>query len=308
MKSIRTSSANDKEQPGVDVSLTSISGMTEAEMPAQDKPAKEFAPVKSADRVMAVMEALGGRRERPTMSQLSVELGIPLSSLHGLLRTMQQRGWVETDETGSLYRIGVRALMIGSSYARADDAVLAARPVLDWLSEETNETVHHGRLIGPDILYLAKRESRFMVRVHSSVGQRIPAHAASLGKAILAAESDEWVVERLRWPLVPLTPNTIVERDALLADLAATRARGYASEWQESDVGLGCVAVSIPGPAHVRDAISFAVPVSRLDGDRPAELANLLLEARAMLTGRRASAPPGRSPEFLDNLNRLDER
>lgn len=259
--------------------------------------------MKSADRVMALMEALAGRRSRPTLSQLSAELSIPLSSLHGLLRTMQRRGWVETDETGSLYGVGVRALLIGSSYARVDDAVLAARPVLDWLSEETGETVHHGRLIGSDIVYLAKRESRFMVRVHSSVGQRIPAHAASLGKAILAAETDDWVVEHLRFPLVALTPNTITDRAALLKDLAASRDRGYAAEWQESDIGLGCVAVDIPGPAHVRDAISFAVPVARLEGDRVAELASLLLEARAMLAGRRAPAPTGRAPEFLDNLN-----
>jgi DNA-binding IclR family transcriptional regulator len=220
---------------------------------------------------------------------------------------MQQRGWVETDETGTLYRVGVRALMIGSSYARQDDAVLAARPVLDWLSEETGETVHHGRLQGSDIVYLAKRESRFMVRVHSSVGQRIPAHAASLGKAILAAESDEWVVDNLQWPLVSLTPNTITERSALLADLAVARERGYASEWQESDIGLGCVAVAIPGPPQVRDAISFAVPVTRLEGDRMAELADLLMEARAMLSGRRGAPEPGRTPEFLGNLGRLDD-
>jgi DNA-binding IclR family transcriptional regulator len=256
---------------------------------------------------MAVMEALGSRRDRPTLSQLSAELTIPLSSLHGLLRTMQKRGWVETDETGSLYQIGVRALMIGSSYARVDDGVMAARPVLDWLSEQTGETVHHGRLQGADIVYLAKRESRFMVRVHSSIGQRIPAHAASLGKAILAAETDEWVLGRLRWPLMALTPNTLTDRDALMADLNVTRRRGYASEWQESDIGLGCVAVGIPGAPHVRDAISFAVPVARLEGNRLTELAELLLEARAMLTGHRVPPAPRALPEFLGNLSRLDE-
>jgi DNA-binding IclR family transcriptional regulator len=264
---------------------------------------REFAPVKSADRVMAVMETLGTMRDRPTLSQLSAELSIPLSSLHGLLRTMQQRGWVETDETGSLYRVGVRALMIGSSYARADDAVVHARPVLDWLSEETGETVHHGRLQGSDIVYLAKRESRFMVRVHSSVGQRIPAHAASLGKAILAAESDKWVVENLRWPLVALTPDTLTDRDALLADLDVARRRGYASEWQESDIGLGCVAVVIPGTGGVRDAISFAVPTMRLQEGRLEELAALLQEARAMLSGQRGTPSGQQLPEFLGNLD-----
>jgi hypothetical protein len=64
--------------------------------------------------------------------------------------------------------------------------------------------------------------------------------------------------------------------------------------------------VSIPGPAAARDAISFAVPSGRLEEGRLTELADLLLEARAMLTGRRAPAPRGRSPEFLDNLDRLE--
>lgn len=287
--------------------LARLDAMAGVSRSAQDTSGgREFTPVKSADRVMAVMEALGSRRDRPTLTELSAELSIPLSSLHGLLRTMQHRGWVETDETGSLYRVGVRALMIGSSYTRADESVLRAQPVLDWLSQETGETVHHGRLEGHDIVYLAKRESRFMVRVHTSVGQRIPAHAAALGKVILAAESDEWLVEHLRWPLIPLTPHTITDRAGLVAHLATARQRGYASEWQESDIGLGCIAVSIPGPGHTRDAISLAVPIARLAGERVTELGELLLAAKAMLSGQRGTPQTGGGvPEFLGNLDKL---
>lgn len=220
---------------------------------------------------------------------------------------MQQRGWVETDETGSRYGIGVRALLIGSSYAREDESVVAARPVLGWLSEEAGETVHHGWLQGPDIVYLAKRESRFMVRVHSSVGQRIPAHAASLGKAILAAAPDDWVVEHLHWPLVALTPSTLTDRDALMADLALTRKRGYAAEWQESDVGLGCVAVTIPSRGPHLDAISFAVPIARLEEGQSEKLAGLLLEAQGMLSGHKITPRGGRLQEFLGNLTGLND-
>ncbi|MFI5610233.1 IclR family transcriptional regulator [Amycolatopsis sp. NPDC051903] len=263
-------------------------------------------PVKSADRVLLVLESLGSRRDRPTLTMLSEELGIPLSSLHGLLRTMQNRGWVETDETGSRYSIGVRALLIGSAYAREDEAVVAARAVMDWLSDETGETVHYGRLEGSDVVYLAKRESKFAVRVHSSIGQRIPAHAASLGKAILAEQPGDFAVKTLTWPLVSLTPHTIVEREALFADLARSRERGYAAEREESDTGLGCVAVTVAGTAHL-DALSFAVPVARLEEGRVEELAGLLLEAKAVLAG--TATPRGaRSPEFLGNLTALNDK
>lgn len=271
---------------------------------ARSGTAPDFVPVKSADRVMTVMEALSRRRDRrPTLSDLSAELSIPMSSLHGLLRTMQSRGWVETDETGSLYRIGVRALTIGSSYARGDQVVLAVSPVLDWLAEHTGETVHHGRLVGPDIVYLAKRESRFKVRVHSSVGQRIPAHASSLGKAILAAATDEWVLSVLADPLAALTPNTITDRSMLLVDLAVARERGWAVEREESDLGLGCVAVDIPGPPGTCDAISFAVPLLRLSDDRVTELAELLVEARAMLRAGSGAVPSSPEPGYLNDLD-----
>jgi DNA-binding IclR family transcriptional regulator len=262
-----------------------------------------FVPVKSADRVLAILELLASGHRRYSLSEIGQELAIPLSSLHGILRTMQRRKWLEVDETNTRFGVGPQALIVGSSYPRSDPLVAKADAVLDWLSEQTGETVHYGRLEGSYIVYLAKRESRYMLRIHTAVGKRIPAHAASLGKAILAQCPEDEVRRILDWPLERLTPHTLATEADLFADFAAIRDRGYAVELEESDLGLGCVAVAVPGPSSLSDALSVTVPTARLDGDRVAELARLLVNARQMIEGRvgmPADAAPG---GFLRNLD-----
>ncbi|GHJ36719.1 IclR family transcriptional regulator [Streptomyces sp. TS71-3] len=255
-----------------------------------------FQPVKSADRALAVLEALASAPHRRSLSELSRELDIPVSSLHSILRTLQRRMWLETDDTGTRFGIGVQALLVGSTYARTDDVVVRAEAVLDWLSEQTGETVHYGRLEGAHVVYLAKRDSPHQLRIHSAVGRRIPAHATALGKAVLAEYSDEQVRRQLTWPLPALTARTRSDAEGLLGDLAEARRLGYATESEESDIGLGCVAVAVPEQQPARDAISLSVPTARLGPERLAELASLLLTARASL--RRGIADPSGTEGF----------
>ncbi|WP_020576933.1 IclR family transcriptional regulator [Actinopolymorpha alba] len=264
--------------------------------------ASRFRPVKSADRVLAILEWLAAQGGRQSLSEISRGLGIPVSSLHAILRTMERRGWLEADETGIRFGIGVEALRVGSSYARTDDVLVRAEPVLDWLSEETGETVHYGRLEGAHIVYLAKRESRHPLRIYSAIGRRIPAHAAALGKAILAGHSDAEVRSILTAPLLTLTKRTRTSIEALSKDLARTRRIGYATETEESDQGLGCVAVAVPDRLPPRDAISLAVPTARLSAARTRELAELLLRAQQMLAERLASPRPSTDSGFLRDL------
>src|SRR5438309_4407023 len=140
-----------------------------------------------------------------------------------LLRTLIDLGWIETDSTGTLYGIGLRALLVGTSYIDGDHIVAASRDVLEWLAEATNETVHLARLDGTDVVYLATRESQHYLRPMSRVGRRLPAYATSLGKALLAERSDEDVRATMPDELAALTTHTIVDHAALATDLAETR-------------------------------------------------------------------------------------
>jgi len=241
-------------------------------------------PVKSAERTLDVLEAIAAGPA--TFPELSRRLGIPRSSLHGLARTLAERGWVEAVDGGARLRLGLRALQVGIRFVAEDELVAAVASSLDRLAATTGETVQQARLDGDQIVYLAKRDTAHQVRIISSIGTRLPAHATALGKALLAARDDEAVHGLLGPSLAALTPRTLVDPAALVADLAAARERGYAVDDEEAAEGLRCFAVVVPDGrdgSAATDAISVSVPTFRLDHAREDRLVAALLDEQRRL-------------------------
>ena len=265
----------------------------------EPEPELAHQPVKSAARTVELLEHLARAGGMHSLRDLQVALGHPKSSLHALLRTLVEAGWVESDQTGTLYGMGLRALLVGMSYIDGDETVALASSSLTWLATETSETIHLARLDGTDVVYLATRDSTHELRVVSRIGHRLPAHSTALGKALLAERSDEELKALLPKRLDALTPHTITDRAKLLADLAETRERGYAIDRQENTLGLRCVGVAISRHGPARDAISCSVPLARLDGERETELVRLLRAARERITRESWSLGPVRAEEHL---------
>jgi DNA-binding IclR family transcriptional regulator len=233
-------------------------------------------PVKSADRTLDILETLAASGAS-TLSELTRLLDIPKSSLHGILRTMAARGWIEAD--GTRFRLGLRALQVGAAYLDADDTVGLLAGILDELAGRFGETTHLGRLDGADITYVAKRESVHPLRLYSAIGRRLPAHATALGKALLATRPDAEVDALLPDPLPALTRHTIVDRPALRAELAAIRERGYAVDREENTEGIVCVARTVPMRDPVTDAISLSIPRTRVTPTTVDDVAAALSQA-----------------------------
>ncbi|MFY1633801.1 IclR family transcriptional regulator [Solwaraspora sp. WMMB335] len=247
-----------------------------------------FQPVKSAGRTLEVLEALAATPERRSLGELARTLRIPKSSLHGILRTMVQRGWVETDGTGTRFGLGVRALQVGAAYLAADDAVSLLDGILDGLAGRFGETVHLGRLDGAHVVYLAKRESVHPLRLYSAIGRQLPAHATALGKVLLAEHPDDLVDRLLTWPLHRLTRRTIVEPAALHAELATIRERGYAVDREENTEGIVCLAMAMPLHHPATDAISLSIPAARVDAAGEASVADALRAAADQVRAARS--------------------
>ena len=239
--------------------------------------------VKSASRTVALLELLAARGDRPArLDELAEELGVPRSSMYQLLRTLIDCGWVRTDTTGSLYGIGIRALHTGTSYLDSDPHVRAARPYLDEASDALGETIHLARLDGPNVVYLATRESHEYPRTISRVGRRIPAHAGALGKALLAERPDDQL-PLPEGPLEPRTKNTHVERATLLTDLAGVRDRGYSIDREESVTGIAGFGFALRYDSPAVDAISCSVPVARLSEEHEARVVAVMREIRTKI-------------------------
>ncbi|MCX3058492.1 IclR family transcriptional regulator [Streptomyces beihaiensis] len=249
--------------------------------------------VKSAARTVDLLEVLAARGDRPArLQELADELAVPRSSMYALLRTLIARGWVRTDVTGSLYGIGIHALLTGTSYLDTDPYVRVVRPFLDEASDALGETIHLGRLDpgGFAVAYLATRESHEYLRTISRVGRRLPAHVGALGKALLAQRPD---AELPKGPYAAATGNTLTTRDALAADLAVTRERGYAVDREEGVpgiVGFG-FALRYATPAH--DAISCSVPVARLTPGHEERIVAVMRETRRRVESAAHRSVPG---------------
>lgn len=236
--------------------------------------------MKSASRTVDLLEVLAARGDRPArLRELAEELGVPRSSMYALLQTLIERGWVRTDATGSLYGIGIRALLTGTSYLDSDPRVRAVRPFMEEASEALGETIHLGRLDRGDVVYLATRESHEYLRTLSRVGRRLPAHVGALGKALLAERPDG----ELPVPdgeLERHTPRTHPDRAALVADLAEVRERGYAIDREEGVTGIAGFGFALRYDSPATDAVSCSVPVARLTGEHEARVVAVMREIR----------------------------
>jgi len=236
--------------------------------------------VKSAARTVQLLELLAGRRhQRARLRDLSDAMAAPRSSVYALLKTLVDHGWVRTDSTGTFYSIGIQALLAGTTYLDVDPVLRIVQPQITDLSSRLDETIHYGRLAGTDIVYLATHESTQYVRPFSRVGRRLPAFSTGLGKALLAeleAIGEDALERHLPEVLTPLTPQTIVDRDALRQELARVRAQGYALDRGENVPGIVCFAFALDFGSPPTDAISCSVPVERMGEGRDGELLEAL--------------------------------
>ena len=246
-------------------------------------PAAGNTPVKSAARALDVLDDLAANGPG-TQLQLATRLGIPKSSLHALLRTMTARGWVQTDPTGSVYRVGIHALIVSSAYLDGDPVLALASSCMDEVSAATEEAVHLGRLDGADVIYTAKRESAHPLRMHSAVGRRLPAYSTALGRAILAEQPVVVREQLIPEEISPLTAHTTTDKKSLLEIIETAALNGYAVEREESCIGVRCFAVALPFDRQSIDALSVSVPISRLTDGREDFIIETLLSVKARLT------------------------
>ncbi|WP_328996201.1 IclR family transcriptional regulator [Kribbella sp. NBC_01245] len=237
----------------------------------------EIRLVKSAERALRILEVLGDARGPLSVTELHKETGYPRSSLHQLLHTMIAMGWIESTNEGAMVGIGSRALLVGTAYLDRDPALPHGIRTLELIREETGYTSHYARLDGASVIYLATREETAPHRATSRVGRQLPAHATSLGKALLAElTTTEVSLELPSDPLPALTANTVTSHAALADELEDTRRRGYAFEREQNTLGLGCVGVPVPYRIPATDAISCSIPIDQCTDAEVARVAAII--------------------------------
>ncbi|MFD1101559.1 IclR family transcriptional regulator [Schaalia naturae] len=234
----------------------------------------DVSPVASVDRALVTVERLAQSASTGmSLKELAVDLHMNKATLHHTLAALRFRGWVEQNPDGN-YLLGPGTRPILRWWTSDERVSTVLHPVLERISAETNELVHLGRLSHHSILYLDKVEPELALRVWSRIGSRAPAVRTALGRALLGARQvgrDDvglWLDE------MGTPPEGFNERT--LGELEAVRTRGYASEVEENESGIACVAVPLQVGGHPLVAISVSAPVERMGPDRMERLAECI--------------------------------
>jgi IclR family transcriptional regulator, pca regulon regulatory protein len=224
---------------------------------------RETVFVQSLQRGLAVIRAFDAEHPALTLSDVARATGLARAAARRFLLTLVELGYVRAD--GRLFRLTPRVLELGRPYLSSLTLPEIALPHMRDLVGEAQESATLAVLDGGDIVYVAHVSARRILSVSVSVGERDPAVATSLGRALHASQEDEWLLPFLAGQkLTRRTPQTIVDPQELLAELHRIRAQGYALVDQELEEGLRALSVPIrDARGQVVAAMNVAVHASR---------------------------------------------
>ncbi|MBS0126136.1 HTH-type transcriptional regulator BhcR [Thetidibacter halocola] len=250
--------------------------------------------IKSLDRAMEVLETLS-RLGGATLTDLSAACDQAPASVYRVLVTLESRGIVDFDAGFQTWHIGAGAFLIGSRFLRRTSLLERARPVLRSLMAATGETANLGVRRDGQVLFLSQVETHESIRAFFPPGTMSPMHASGIGKALLAQMPVEEAARvTAAEGLTRFTHHTLTRPDALSADLAMTRRRGYAIDNEEKTLGMRCIAAPIfdvHGEAVA--GISVSGPSARIPDEIIPEIGAKVIEAAKEVTKGIGGQPAG---------------
>jgi IclR family pca regulon transcriptional regulator len=193
---------------------------------------------------LAVIEAFDETRQRLTIAEVARLTGLDRATSRRCLLTLAKLGYADFD--GKFFRLTPRILRLGHAYLASTPLPRIVQPFLERLSETTGESCSASILDGTEIVYVARSSQRRVMSIGLSVGSRLPAYCASMGRVLLAALPVPEAQERLRETrLAELTPHTVTDISRLMEQLQLVRAQGYAIVDEELEIGLRAIAVPL---------------------------------------------------------------
>ncbi|MDT3400237.1 IclR family transcriptional regulator [Streptomyces sp. B1866] len=245
--------------------------------------------VQSLERAFDLLERMADAGGEVGLSELASSSGLPLPTIHRLMRTLVACGCVR-QQPNRRYALGPRLIRLGESASRLLGTW--ARPYLARLAEETGETANMALLDGDEVVYVAQVPSRHSMRMFTEVGRRVLPHATGVGKALLAGLAAPEVRALLARTGMPAeTQKTITSPDLFLDALRQVRETGYAVDDNEQELGVRCLAVAVPD-SPTAAAISISGPAGRVTDEATREIVPLLKEVAAQLSDALAGGTP----------------
>lgn len=234
---------------------------------AEEAPRRSTEFVQSLERGLAVIRAFDAEHPELTLSDVARKTGLTRAAARRFLLTLVDLGYIRTD--GRLFALRPRILELGYAYLSSVGLPEVSQPHMEALVAQVHESSSLCVLDGDDIVYVARVPTRRIMTVAINVGTRFPAYATSMGRVLLAGQSEQWLADYLaRTEISPVTPRTITDPKKLRTMLTRVASQGFAMTDQELEIGLRSIAVPVHDPSGaVIAAVNVSMHASRGNAD-----------------------------------------
>lgn len=253
-------------------------------------------------KALALLEHFTEIEPELGLSELARRSGIDKSAVHRMLGSMAEAGLVEQQADSKLYRLGAGVLRLARVRETAFPISSVVQPVLDALSEETEETAHASLISGRSLGNIGTRESKKGTRVSLIAGEVLPFHSTASGISVMAF-GDEKILKRvLAHGLDARTKFTITDADILKEKVDTVKAQGFSESDQANEEDVHGIAAPIFDRTGMAvGAVSVSTPSHRITDDkRRLNIVAVLQAADKITKGLGGRTPPGYSALVSD--------
>lgn len=223
--------------------------------------------IQSVERALKILDLFDEYTSELKITEISEKMGLHKSTVHSLLKTLQEHSYISQNPEDGKYRLGLKLAERGNVVISHMDITKTAKNYLLGLSAKTKQTVHLGILDGREGVYIDKVEGEQSIIRYSRIGRRLPLHSTAIGKVLLAYQAPNKMELFLKnYHYQQQTDNTIINEAVFREELEKVKEQGYALDDQENEQGVRCAAVPIfNGKGHVLAALSISTLVSRVN-------------------------------------------
>ncbi|MBN2420099.1 MAG: IclR family transcriptional regulator [Deltaproteobacteria bacterium] len=242
--------------------------------------------VKSATRVMQILELVGQTKDGMKHQDISSALKIPKGSLSPILADLVSNDFLTLGEYDKRYRIGYKILVLAGRYVADFDIIKASQPFIRNVIAETNESCGLAVITGQKVTIVWREETREPLKWDFKIGDQNPIYSSAHGKAILAFYSQDEIDKYLSSvELVRITEKTITDKEAIKSDLERVRENGIAFSREENFIGITSIAVPVfNNLKQVVGSLGSPVPSQRLSPEKEKLISKALKDAAGQLS------------------------
>lgn len=250
-------------------------------------PKKNYYQINSIVKAFTIIEILAGQQEFD-LAELSRMADLPKTTVHRMVLTLQQLGYISQNQTNSRYALTSKLFEVGWQTMQKKSHVDIAHQVMERLSDLTEETIYFSVLDGVDMVIVDKIESKHALKQSEPIGVRYKSYHSAGGKAILASLPDETLENLFKnHEFQPSARSSQVTRENLLAEIEKIRCDGFALDDEEYMKSIRCIGAAVQDHlGKVIGGVSVSGPISRIKKNAIANLSKMVIQAANSITAQ----------------------